>query len=141
MECLAPMHARLMAQRRPCVIPWWPRRECRTHQRGSQGAANRSTEILLRRSSVNRDHDVGGLDHDDDAVIGLDAEIVDGLVGDRGSQDVAADIDADMRSGCTLLTSTTMPLMWLRALKRICVPSALVIGLSTIDAWRWFAEQ
>src|SRR5580698_1457397 len=56
------------------------------------------------RISIHRDHDVGGLHHHGDMALGLDAELIDRLVGDRGRDDVsAADIDPDMRGGGTLL--------------------------------------
>src|SRR4030088_197223 len=56
--------------------------------------------------SIHCDHDVGGLHHDDDGTLDLDAEIVDRLIGDRGGNDLAiADIDADMRGGRALLDS------------------------------------
>src|SRR6202042_3664333 len=53
--------------------------------------------------SVHRDHDVGGLYHHGHRALGLDAEFIDRLVGNRGSHDLAAaDVDADMR-GCRAL--------------------------------------
>src|SRR5437764_15268430 len=56
------------------------------------------------RMSIHRDHDVGRLDHDGDVTIGLDAEVVDRLVSDRGGDDLAAtDIDATMGCGCAPL--------------------------------------
>ena len=48
--------------------------------------------------SVHRDHNVGGLDQQADAVV---AELVDGLVGDRGRQDIS--VDANMRSSRAFL--------------------------------------
>src|SRR5882672_9602313 len=56
------------------------------------------------RMSVDRNHDVGSFHHDSRLPAGLDAEVVDRLVGDRGGDDLAvADIDADMGRGCALL--------------------------------------
>src|SRR5437879_1422542 len=56
------------------------------------------------RMSVDRNHDVGSFHHDSRLAAGLDAEVVDRLVGDGGGDDLAAsDIDADMRRGCALL--------------------------------------
>src|ERR1700722_1151512 len=56
------------------------------------------------RISIHRDHDVGGLHHHGDMALGLDAEFIDRLVGDRGGDDMAAsDIDPDVRGGGALL--------------------------------------
>src|SRR5581483_8518250 len=68
---------------------------------GVATASNATSKIA--RISIHRDHDVGRLDHDRDVALGLDAELVDGLVGDRRRHDLAAaDIDADMRGGGAL---------------------------------------
>src|SRR5215468_2381692 len=56
-----------------------------------------------RSCSVDRDHDVGGLDHQADAAVHLDAEFVDRLACDRGRHDISADVDANMRSGRAFL--------------------------------------
>src|SRR5258705_6417399 len=65
----------------------------------SNASATRS-EI---RMSVDRNHDVGSFHHDSRLAAGLDAEVVDGLVGDRGGDDLAvADVDANMGSGRAL---------------------------------------
>ena len=88
------------------------------------GAAPSNSNAMRKgaRMSVHRDHDVGGLYNHRDFTAGLDAEFIDRLVGDRRGDDLAtADVDADMRGGRTFLTSTTVPLIWLRALMRIAV--------------------
>ena len=71
------------------------------------------------RMSIDRDHDVGGLYHDDDLAARLDGEVIDRFIGDRGGDDLAvADINTHMRGSRTLFTSTTVPLIWFRALMR-----------------------
>src|SRR5882672_11122307 len=58
------------------------------------------------RMSVHRDHDVGGFDDDGGLAARLDAEVIDGFVGDRGGDDMAtSDVDADMRGGSAILDS------------------------------------
>lgn len=54
------------------------------------------------RASVDRDHDVGGLDHGIGRLADRELEFVDGRVGDGGRDDRAADIEADMRRGRAL---------------------------------------
>src|SRR5262249_39572623 len=69
------------------------------------GAAAKASNAKARslRMSVHRDHDIGSLDDDRDVALGLDAELVDRFIGDRGRHDLAAaDIDADMRGGGAL---------------------------------------
>src|SRR5438270_3237925 len=70
------------------------------------GAARSSSNATRTgaRMSIHRDHDVGSLDHDGDLTLGLDAEVIDRLVGDRGGDDLAAaDVDANMGSGRAFL--------------------------------------
>src|SRR6478609_946158 len=46
------------------------------------------------RMSIDRDHDVGGLDYDGDFAARLDGEIIDRFVGDRGGDDMTVpDVD------------------------------------------------
>src|ERR1700733_5773905 len=57
----------------------------------------------VRACSIHRDHDVGGLHHHGNGALGLDAQFIDRLIGDRGGDDLAvADVDADMGSGGAL---------------------------------------
>src|SRR6476469_133269 len=66
-------------------------------QAGATPNSNNATSSDVRMS-VHRDHDVGGLHHDGNLAAGLDAEIVDRVIGDRRGDDLAAaDIDADTR--------------------------------------------
>src|SRR5271168_2189082 len=75
---------------------------------GSSAACAGAAAIMnaIRRNlrmSIHCYHHVGGLDHDGNVTLGLDAEVVDGLVGDRRRHDIAAaDIDANMGGGRTL---------------------------------------
>src|SRR5476649_1841449 len=53
--------------------------------------------------SVEADHHVGGLDDGIGLLAHLEAKLVDRLVGDRGGDDRAAHVDADMRGRGALL--------------------------------------
>src|SRR5215470_13320609 len=72
-------------------------------QRGDRDRTLPDGRFVKRACSVDRDHDVGSLDHQADAAVHLDAELVDCLVGDRGRQDISADVDANMRSSRAFL--------------------------------------
>src|ERR1700688_3775539 len=68
----------------------------------SPATSTQSGEV--RALSIHRDHHIGCLYHHGHLVLGLDAEFIDRLVGDRGGHDLAAaDVDADMRGGRALL--------------------------------------
>src|SRR6185312_1096389 len=54
------------------------------------------------RMSVDRDHHAARLDHRIGRFAGREAELVGRFVGDRGGEDLPADVDADMR-GCRAL--------------------------------------
>jgi len=70
---------------------------------GAVPSSYHATSRVLR-ISIRCDHDVGSLDHRGDLAASLDAEIIDGFIGDRGSHDLAsADVDADMRGGGAFL--------------------------------------
>ena len=74
-------------------------------------------------ASVDRDHHVRSLDDGVGLLAFFELEIVDSLVGDRGGDDGAADIDADMRGRRALVISTILPLRMLRALIFMAVSS------------------
>src|SRR5580692_1472064 len=52
--------------------------------------SNTSATSKDARISIHPNHDVGGLHHHGDMALGLDAEFIDRLVGDRGGDDLAA---------------------------------------------------
>jgi hypothetical protein len=70
------------------------------------GTAPSNTKAMRSgaRMLVYSNHDVGSLHDDGDVALGLDAQFIDRLVGDRGGYHLAvADIDADVRRGRALL--------------------------------------
>ena len=77
--------------------------ETHAPQQGDRDRTLPDGRFVMRARSVDRDHDVGGLDHQADAAVHLDAELVDRLVGDRGRQDISSDVDVNMRSGRAFL--------------------------------------
>ena len=88
-------------------------------QQGDRDRTLPDGRFVKRACSVDRDHNVGGLDHQADAAVHLDAELVDpSLV----IEDVTIFPPMSTRT-CEVvapfLTATTTPLMWLRALMRM----------------------
>src|SRR3954454_15005509 len=71
----------------------------------AEGRARAGAEPrTVKSTSIDRNHDIGGLDHGGGGLAGRELELIHGFVGDRGGDDgAAAEVDANVSGRLTLL--------------------------------------